>query len=198
MGKGQGDGRALLAGIVAAIRAFDEVEAQHQVEVLEWLASDAEVYRTAKPATPPKHLVSYSVLVDRVRRSVLLVDHRDAGLWLPTGGHVDVGEDPADAAIRELNEELGLHAPFASEAERAPLFLTQTVTGGLSVGHTDVSLWYVFEGFEDDELHPDQREFAGVQWWPVGEIRHSDGTRFDPYLPRFVAKLADDWATAGA
>lgn len=46
----------------------------------------------------------------------ILLQHRDndpaiifPGAWAIFGGHVEPGEDPADAAIREIAEELGLH-----------------------------------------------------------------------------------------
>ena len=45
-----------------------------------------------KPATPPKHLVSYVVPTDPETGDILLVDHRNAQLWIPPGGHVDPGE----------------------------------------------------------------------------------------------------------
>lgn len=39
---------------------------------------------------------------------VLLVRHVDNGMWAPPGGGVDPDEAPADAAVREVREELGL------------------------------------------------------------------------------------------
>ena len=39
---------------------------------------------------------------------VLLVDHKQLGKWLPLGGHIDPGEDPEQAALREVAEESGL------------------------------------------------------------------------------------------
>ncbi len=39
---------------------------------------------------------------------VLLRMHDKYRLWLSIGGHIDPGEDPAEAALREVREEVGL------------------------------------------------------------------------------------------
>ena len=39
---------------------------------------------------------------------VLLVHHRKLGRWLPVGGHIEIGENPEEAALREAEEESGL------------------------------------------------------------------------------------------
>jgi hypothetical protein len=51
-----------VAALVAAIEPFDETERADQAGVLAWLASTSDVYRRVKPATPPRHLVSYALL----------------------------------------------------------------------------------------------------------------------------------------
>jgi ADP-ribose pyrophosphatase YjhB (NUDIX family) len=180
--------RDQLQTIVSNIATLDQREGDDQVDVLNWIASGAPLYRIAKPATPPKHLVAYSVLIDADRNSVLLVDHRDAQKWLPTGGHVDIDEDPALAASRELREELGIDAAFLPAVGPNPLMITQTKTEGISAGHIDVSLWYVFSGSEDTQMAPDEGEFSAVRWWPLDQISESKA-RFDPHFTRFRAKL---------
>jgi 8-oxo-dGTP diphosphatase len=80
--------------------------------------------------------VSYFAVVDEQR--VLLVDHRNAQLWLPAGGHVEPHEHPRTTVVRELREELGLVAPHAIGA---PVMVTSVSTVGLTAGHTDVCLW---------------------------------------------------------
>jgi 8-oxo-dGTP diphosphatase len=182
---------ALVHEIVSAVEPWDDQEARQKAEILGWLASDDDVFRRARPATPPRHLVSYVVLVDADRRSMLLVEHRDAGLHLPAGGHVDPGEDPADTAMRETKEELGVAAMFLPAIGPRPLMVSQAMTTGRSAGHTDVSLWYVVAGDAEAAVAGDFREFAGWRWWTFDEVLAADRAVLDPHLPRFTAKLAD-------
>ncbi len=181
--------REVIHSMIGEISALDSVEREHQADAMEWIGSGHAIFRTVKPATPPKHLVSYCVLVDPDGRRVLLVDHRDARPWLPTGGHVDPGEHPASAASREIHEELGIRPHFLPAVGDVPLMVTVTETTGVSEAHTDVSLWFAFEGSQERQLAPDKREFVATRWWDFDDIEHGPGTRFDPHLPRFVKKL---------
>jgi len=176
--------------LVAELEPIDERERTDRIDILDWIDSGAPLHRTAKPATPPKHLVSYCVLVDSESDSALLVDHLDAGLWLPTGGHVDPGEDAPDAASREIRGELAITPPFHPAIGPVPLMVAVTETQGRSLSHTDVSLWFVFTGSVEMYLHPDPGEFAATNWFRLEDIRHGPDTRFEPNLPRFVDKLA--------
>lgn len=166
---------------VSAIVPLDELERAQLAQTLTWIDSGAELFRLAKPATPPKHLVSYFVVVDDGH--VLLVDHRNAQLWLPPGGHVDPGEHPRTTVMRELAEELGL-AP--AHAIAAPLMLTVTTTVGLTAGHTDVSLWYVLHADRRQKISWDETEFLSIRWFAFDEVPFE---RSEPHLRRFLAKL---------
>jgi len=46
---------------------------------------------------------------------VLLVHHRRLGKWLPLGGHIELDEDPEQAALREAKEESGLDVELVGE-----------------------------------------------------------------------------------
>ncbi len=42
------------------------------------------------------------------KNKVLLRKHDKLGIWLSVGGHIELDEDPNQAAIREVKEEVGL------------------------------------------------------------------------------------------
>jgi ADP-ribose pyrophosphatase YjhB (NUDIX family) len=170
--------------LLSATAPGDDLEARHRAGTLAWLAATDDVFRRVKPATPPRHLVSYVVPIDPDDGAVLLVAHRNAGLWLPPGGHVEPDEHPADTAARELREELGVGGAAAE-----PVFLTVTETVGVDAGHTDVSLWFTAAVGQGTALTPDAGEFAGVRWWSPAEIAAAGPAGFDPHLGRFLTKL---------
>lgn len=49
------------------------------------------------------------------RSRVLLHRHPKLAMWLPCGGHVDPGELPDDAAVREVREEAGVAIALLGE-----------------------------------------------------------------------------------
>jgi len=57
---------------------------------------------------------SVSVLVKDDDDRLLLVRHADSGLWGLVGGAVEIDERPADAAVRETQEETGLSVEITS------------------------------------------------------------------------------------
>lgn len=148
------------------------------------------MFRIAKPDKPPKHLVSYFVVIDPLHKSLLLADHVKAQLWLPSGGHVEPGEDPKTTVIREVREELGKEAVFLRSNDK-PFFVTVNQTVGLTPGHTDVSLWYLLRGRLHDHLNFDRREFNDVAWFSFEEILQSSPVIFDRHMHRFTQKLID-------
>jgi len=166
---------------VSAIEPVDAKEERTKQNILGWIDSGVELCRLEKPATPRKHLISYFVVIDFPY--ILLVDHINAQLWLPTGGHVDPGEHPRDTVIREAAEELSLKGKFLQEK---PIFLSSTETVGLTSGHTDVSLWYLLQGNREESYIYDRSEFNSICWFHIDELPYG---KTDPEMQRFVRKL---------
>ena len=173
--------RAAIRKEVELIQPLDGLEQATKLDVLAWIDSGAELCRLEKPATPSKHLISYFAVVDG--EHVLLVDHINAELWLPTGGHVDPGEHPRDTALREAREELSLKGEFLKEG---PAFVTITETVGKTAGHTDVSLWYLLRGDRSLSLNFDNSEFHDARWFHKDDVPLD---RTDRHMSRFLQKL---------
>ena len=172
--------------LIQSIKPLDTLEAEHISNAIEWIDSGVEIFRIEKPATPPKHLVSYFVLIDPEKKMIMLVDHIKAGLWLPAGGHVEKDEHPNATVEREIQEELHMPADFVNTN---PFFITQNVTIGKTPGHIDVSLWYVLKADSAKEIDYDPGEFNGYKWFGYEEILKTDISKLDPQMHRFTKKL---------
>lgn len=126
----------------------------------------------------PTHVTGSGVVVGR--RGVLLHRHRRLGLWLQPGGHLEAGETPWDAALRETAEETGLAVRFAGDpacgdpaygdpagARRSgsppPLIHVDVHPGGR--GHTHLDLRYLLAVNGDDTPRPPEGESPDVAWF---------------------------------
>jgi 8-oxo-dGTP pyrophosphatase MutT (NUDIX family) len=56
------------------------------------------------------YLPGINAVVLNDREEILLVHSRETNFWMPIGGQIEPGEEPADAAVREVFEETGVHA----------------------------------------------------------------------------------------
>ena len=60
--------------------------------------------------------IDFTVAIFIVReRRVLLVHHRKLNKWLPLGGHIELDEDPEQAALREAREESGFEVELVGD-----------------------------------------------------------------------------------
>lgn len=174
--------RAALQDIIQSITSFDAEERDALAATLDWINSGAPLYRKAQADDPLTHLVCYFSVLDPLTQKLLLVDHKKAECWLCPGGHVEIDEHPEDTVRRETFEELGITANFL---QKAPFFLTITLTKGAQSPHTDVSLWYLLQLDSTQELNFDKQEFQQIHWFSPGEIP----TNTHPDMFRFLQKL---------
>ncbi|MBO0702454.1 MAG: NUDIX domain-containing protein [Candidatus Dormibacteraeota bacterium] len=92
-------------------------------------------------------------------RGTLLHVHRRLARWLQPGGHVDPGEEPAAAALRETREETGVcvRHPLAGPA-------LIHVDAHPALDHLHLDLRYLIEAGPDDP-HPPPDESPQVRWF---------------------------------
>jgi 8-oxo-dGTP diphosphatase len=185
--------RKKISDLIGKVNPFDQIEKDHISDTLDWIESGAEIFKIKSPDVPPKHLVSFSVLFDPEEKKILLLDHRKALLLLPSGGHINRDEMPFDTAKRELVEELEIDPKPLFENSGVPFFVSQITTVGLTAGHIDVDLWYIFRGDSkipiNDKSEEFVREFSGFQWLTLTEMLSKPIENFDVNMHRFVVKL---------
>lgn len=104
----------------------------------------------------PDLVREFTVAVFVVHRGrVLLHRHRKLGMWLPPGGHIEPGELPDEAAVREVLEETGVRARLVGERALDvdyPLQLTRPAgiqLEDIEPGHQHIDLVYFAVPFED-------------------------------------------------
>ena len=90
---------------------------------------------------------------------VLLHLHKRLGLWLQPGGHIDAGESPPDAALREVFEETGLRGVHATTP---PTIAHVDVHPGPK-GHTHLDLRYLIRA--DGDPRPGVDESPDARWF---------------------------------
>lgn len=106
-------------------------------------------------------------------RELLCGLRRDNGLWTNPGGHMDAGETPHEAALREVFEETGLH-----------LKSLKFITGEQIVSHRTGKPFTVFAfmgepygSFAINQNDPDH-EVSEWRWVPLNPSRPELSAKF--------------------
>lgn len=104
------------------------------------------------------HVTASAVVVGR--RGTVLHVHRRLGRWLQPGGHVDPGEVPSGAALREAREETGL---VLAHPATGPCLVHVDVHPA-AADHVHLDLRYLLVGSDDDPA-PAAGESQEARWF---------------------------------
>lgn len=139
---------------------------------------------------------------------VLLRRHDKSGIWLSVGGHVEPHEDPTEAAVREVREEVGLDVelwdperiarthPDGTRDLVPPRYVNRhpIVHGDAPPGHEHVTFVYFARSAIDRVVEGDDERSAGWGWFTAAEL---DGLDLVPNVRTYAAAALAALASAG-
>ena len=105
---------------------------------------------------------------------VLLRKHDKYGIWLSVGGHIELDEDPNEAAIREVKEEVGLDVELYYD-DSYPLTQTDSFRGlippqfmnrhRINETHEHISLVYFAISKTDELILSETEKSDDCKWF---------------------------------
>jgi len=163
--------------IRADVVARQPVDEREAVSVERFLAAFDALAAPLDQESDPIHVTGSGIVVGP--RGVVLLEHKRLGIWLQPGGHIDPGESPWAAALRESREETGLEVAFAGPVDGAgvpELIHVDVHEGGR--GHTHLDLRYLIDGGDADPAPP-EGESQNIGWfeWDAAIDRADPGLR---------------------
>ena len=132
----------------------EEASLRRTLALVDWLPRPFDEH------ADPTHVTGSAIVVDGAGR-VLLHRHKRLGSWLQPGGHLDVGEDPAAAAVRETAEETGL---VAAHPGGGPHVLHVDIHEGPR-GHVHLDVRYLLVADGTTAFSPGADESQDVAWF---------------------------------
>ncbi|WP_294377156.1 NUDIX hydrolase [uncultured Clostridium sp.] len=139
---------------------------------------------------PIAHITSSGYIVNRNRTKVLMIYHNIYNSWSWTGGHADGDKDLIHVAVKEAVEETGIKN-FKVLSNKILSLDVLTVNGHIKnnkyvSSHLHLSVSYLLEADEHEELIVKEDENSGVMWIPINEI---DKYSTEPYMIKLYKKF---------
>ena len=141
---------------------FENVSPLVKAQVSDYLLSHTTYTKSEGNAN---HVNVFFLPYDKAQGRIYLGHHKKADDWIPPGGHIEKGETPVEAAIREMQEEL---KTTISEDDLTLWNLSYKYIGRPEMGclgHYD--LWYLVDSDSANDFDFDRGEYYDAKWYKI-------------------------------
>lgn len=125
-----------------------------------------------------RHLVTSVFVFNPENHKFLMIKHKKVGKWLQPGGHLEKGENPHEAGIREVFEETGINVKIINKLAISEYISEKT--------HVHVDFSYLAYPFKNQKETVNHDETDGLSWFSLRKILSDDFETFEDV--RFLCK----------
>ena len=169
---------------------YDEQEERDKEQMLNFIDSFDDVLTRNNTFG---HFSSSAFVVNKDRTKMVVVYHNIYGAWIYPGGHADGEDDLLSVAVREVEEETGLHVNVLDEE----IYSIQSLPtkghvkrGKYVSAHTHFDTVYLLEADDTIPLVYREDESKGAKWIPFEEADNETMCDFiRPIHGKLVRKL---------
>lgn len=140
---------------------------------------------------PPGHITASAWIVDKERRSALLIHHRKLDRWLQPGGHIENDASVLDAARREVAEETGLKSVdvYLEEIFDLDIHPIPARKDEPEHLHYDVRFLFVADPGQSLELSEESHD---LRWFTNAQVRaNGEGRSIDRMIEKALRAQSD-------
>lgn len=138
------------------------------------------------------HITSSAFVINKTKDKVLMIYHNIYNSWSWTGGHADGDTDLLTIALKEAWEETGVKNlyPIIEDLISMDILtvLAHTKRGKYIAPHLHLSVAYLVQADENEQLVVKPDENSGVQWIPIDEIETYSN---EPHMIKVYKKIVD-------
>lgn len=148
------------------------------------------------------HYTATGFVLNKSGDRILFILHKKLQIWLPPGGHVDQGELPHEAVMREVFEETGIRAEIIDPigdlglgvngqeiqiSTPIAVFHESIPAHGEKPAHLHYDFLYYMKALKEDIVHA-EREIDAAHWFTLEEILNCKTTSGSKAICRRLMK----------
>ncbi|MFA5075337.1 MAG: NUDIX domain-containing protein [Candidatus Babeliales bacterium] len=137
------------------------------------------------------HYTATGFVLNKSGDRILFILHKKLQIWLPPGGHVDEGELPHEAVVREVFEETGVRAEIVDPigdlglvvngqeiqiSTPIAVFHENIPAHGVKPEHLHYDFLYHMKSLEEHLVHA-EKEIEAAHWFTLDEVLNCKTTK---------------------